>query len=531
VNVGDLKPMEIPIEFFLTYAWSPERWRPNDLAAYLRMWATREFGPEHAADIADLAAKYTKYNGRRKPELLAPDTFSLVNYNEADLIETEWQSLLERADTMSAQLPPESRAAFFELVLHPIKACAIVNELYIAVGKNRLYARQGRASANAFAAKARDLFQDDAKLTEYYHHELAGGKWDKMMSQTHIGYTYWQQPPVNSIPLVREVELPAKSSMGVAIEGSDAAWPDTNEIALLQFDRFNRPKRYIDIFNRGKETFEFQAKGEQPWLVLSATHGTVTNEQRLWVSVDWAHAPAGRADGTITISGPATEPVIVNVKAFNPAPALTTNVRGFVEADGCVAIDADHYVTRHDAGGAHWELLPDHGRTGPAMTILPVTAHSANPPQDSPSLEYSVYLFSTGKVDVALLLSPCLNYSPERGVRIGVSVDESAPDLLTVVPTGYVAGDGNRDWEESVKNSIRTVTSTQVVNTVGQHTLKVWMVDPGVVLQRVIVNTGGLRPSYLGPPESYRVETTRHEESRATTPSNFSAQSGAPHPR
>jgi hypothetical protein len=189
VNVGDLKPMEIPIEFFLTYAWNPEHWTQNDVEPYLRLWAAREFGAEHAAEISDLAAKYTKYNGRRKPELLAPDTFSLVNYNEAERVDTEWQSLLQRAETLSAQLPPESRDAFFELVLHPIKACAIVNELYITVGKNRLYARQGRASANAFAAKARELFQADAKLTEFYHHELADGKWDKMMSQTHIGYT------------------------------------------------------------------------------------------------------------------------------------------------------------------------------------------------------------------------------------------------------------------------------------------------------------------------------------------------------
>jgi hypothetical protein len=524
VNVGDLKPMEIPIEFFLTYAWNPERWGPNDVATYLRLWATREFGPEHAAEIADLVAKYTKYNGRRKPELLAPDTFSLVNYNEGERVETEWQSLLQRAEMVSAQLPPESRDAFFELVLHPIKACCIVNELYIAVGKNRLYARQGRASSNAFAAKARELFKADATLTEYYHQELAGGKWDKMMSQTHIGYTYWQQPPVNALPSVREVELTAMPSMGVAIEGSDAAWPGTNEIAVLPpFDRFNRPKRYIDIFNRGKDTFEFQAKSEQPWVVLSATHGTVTNEQRLWVSVDWNHAPAGAASGTVTITGAAADPIVVQVKVFNAEASGKLPLGGFVEANGYVAMEAAHYTARHDTSTAHWELLPDHGRTGSAMTLLPVTAPSVEPPLNSPHLDYSFYLFSTGKVDLTLLLSPSLNYAPERGVRIGVSVDEGPPAPLTVVPKGYVAGDGNRDWEESVKDSIRVVKSNPVFNAPGQHTLKVWMVDPGIVLQRVVVDTGGLRPSYLGPPESFRVQ---NGSTRVVPPSSLSGQSG-----
>jgi hypothetical protein len=91
-------------------------------------------------------------------------------------------------------------------------------------------------------------------------------------------------------------------------------------------------------------------------------------------------------------------------------------------------------------------------------------------------------------------------------VRIGVSFDDATPQVLTVVPKGYVAGDGNRDWEQTVKDSIRVVKSDQVLTQPGTHTLKVWMVDPGVVLQRLVVDTGGVRPSYLGPPESFRSE-------------------------
>jgi hypothetical protein len=193
------------------------------------------------------------------------------------------------------------------------------------------------------------------------------------------------------------------------------------------------------------------------------------------------------------------------VRAFNPAAVHGTNLHGFVEADGYVAVEAAHYTARHDTATAHWDLLPDHGRTDSAMTVFPVTAPSAQPPADSPYLEYATYLFSAGRVEVALLVSPSLNYSPDRGVRIGVSFDEAAPELLTVVPKGYVAGDGNRDWEESVKDSIRVVKSAHNLLVPGLHTLKVWMVDPGVVLQRIVVNTGGLRHSYLGPPESFRL--------------------------
>src|SRR6185295_1420824 len=84
VNVGDLKPMEFPISFFLDYAWNPDRLPAQDLGAYTERWAERQFGSEHAAEIADMLAKYTKYNGRRKPELLAPGTYSLANFREAE---------------------------------------------------------------------------------------------------------------------------------------------------------------------------------------------------------------------------------------------------------------------------------------------------------------------------------------------------------------------------------------------------------------------------------------------------------------
>jgi hypothetical protein len=504
VNVGDLKPMEVPIEFFLTFAWDPERWTQNDLDTYLRLWATREFGPKHAAEIADLVAKYTKYNGRRKPELLDPDTFSLLNYGEADRVVAEWQALRERAKAISAQLPPEARDAFFELVLHPINACGIVSELYVAAAKNRLYASQGRASANDFAAKARALFKADADLTTYFHRTLANGKWDQMMSQTHIGYPNWQQPPFNLMPAVREIELPSAGSLGVAVEGSAAAYPDANKSPLLPvFDAFNQPRHFLDVFNRGSSPVEFQAAASAPWIVLSATQGKVAKEQRLWVSIDWSQAPVGSTSGSVKVTGSVAEPVVVQVRLFNPPSPLRRELQGFVETDGHLAIEAAHYTARRDTAAARWELLPDDGRNDSAMTVFPVTAPCASPPLDSPCLEYALYLFSTGRVEVALQLSPALNYSPGRAARMGVSFDNVAPQILTVVPEGYVAGDGNRDWEESVKDNIRMVKSNHALAAPGPHTLKVWMVDPGVALQRVLVDAGGLRPSYLGPPESF----------------------------
>jgi hypothetical protein len=499
VNVGDLKPMEFPIEFFLTLAWHPEEWPQERIPEYSRMWAQREFGPKYASEIAALVAQYTKFNGRRKPELLEPDTYSLVDYHEAERVQDEWQALTRQAETIYKSLPENERDAFFELVLYPVKASAQVAELYIAVGRNHLYASQGRASTNDLAAKARALFQADADLSAEYDHTLAHGKWDHMMDQPRIGYTGWHDPPANVMPGVKEVEVPVPARLGVAVEGSASAWPGNGEEPSLPvLDAFNQPRRSIDIFNRGRTPFAFTAHASQPWILLSATHGAVGSDQRLWVSVDWAKAPKGSGTGTVTVAGAGVGSVSVKVRIFNPDQPTRASLQGFVEADGYVSIEAAHYTTKSDTASARWNEIADYGRTLSSMTIFPVTAPSATPP-DAPCLQYRMYLFHPGTVQVETILAPTLNFVPGRGLRYAIAFDNQPPQIVDIL-----ARNSQTDWETSVKDSVRKIPSTHTLAASGYHVLKIWMVDPGVVLQKIVVNTGGMKPSYLGPPESYR---------------------------
>ena len=504
VNVGHLKGYELPIEFFLSLAWNPEQWPKEKISEFTRQWAERQFGPEYAAPIADILSRYAKYNGRRKPELLDPNTFSLVNYQEADQVLAAWKSLTAEAEGIYQKLPAAERDAFFELVLYPTKACEQVNDLYITTAKNRLYASQGRASANDYAAQARALFQADADLSAYYNHALGGGRWDHMMDQTHIGYTSWQEPPRNVMPRVVEIEIPTNAEMGVALEGSTNVWPRTSdEPALPQFDNFTRPARYLDIFNQGQTPFEFSATPDAPWIKLSASGGTIAKEQRLWVSVDWTKAPKGSRHGSVKITG-AGQSVTVRVDLFNPREPDRDALKGFVESDGCVSIEAAHYTKKTAAGRVQWEEIPDLGRTLSAMSIFPVTAPSVTPPKDSPCLEYQMYLFHPGKVEVEAIIDPTLNFVQGRGLRYALSFDDQPPQIVTAVPAVYTAMDGNSDWATTVKDSVRKIKTNLTLSKAGYHTLKFWMVDPGVVLQKLVVNLGGVQPSYLGPPESYR---------------------------
>jgi len=139
------------------------------------------------------------------------------------------------------------------------------------------------------------------------------------------------------------------------------------------------------------------------------------------------------------------------------------------------------------------------------MSIFPVTTPSVTPPENSACLEYNMLLFHSGQAEVEFILSPSLNFVAGRGLRFAASFDDQPPQIVTAVPASFSVGggDGNRDWEQTVKDSVRKVKTTITLDNVGEHTLKVWMVDPGVVLQKIVVNLGGVKPSYLGPPESF----------------------------
>ena len=135
----------------------------------------------------------------------------------------------------------------------------------------------------------------------------------------------------------------------------------------------------------------------------------------------------------------------------------------------------------------------------------PAHAPSAMPGKDSPCLEYRVYLFEGGDIEMTAITSPTMNFVPTRGLQYAVSFDDAPAQTITLVPPGYSAGSFRNDWGENVANNARHSVSKHHLATPGYHTLKVWMVDPAVVLQKLVISRGNsLKPSYLGPPESLR---------------------------
>ncbi|ROH97849.1 glycosyl hydrolase 115 family protein [Chryseobacterium daecheongense] len=526
VNVGDLKPKEMPIDFIMHYAWNPDAISADQTFDYMTDWAASIFGKEHASEIADLVSKYSKYNLMRKPEVQDPNIFSFVNYHEAERVQKLWQDLTTKAEILEKKMPKEALDAYYQLVLYPVKASAGVAEIYLSAGRNNLYAKQGRVSANDYANRARELFELDKKLSARYNDSIAGGKWKNMMSDVHLGYQHWSMPKENSLPPLDEVIPLASPSLGIAVEGSTDAWPGTEVKAELpQFDILDKQRYYIDIFNRGKGSLHFTAKADQPWIRLSATKGSTATEQRIYVDVDWKKAPEGKGNGIIEINHNNLKvPIIVNTLKKAAPKSKISYYGGY---SGEFSIPANKFSANIEGNHAKWIVLPGLGRAEACMGIYPTTASSSTP-EKAPRLEYKIFLPEASPAKVLLGILPTQDVNPGRGLRIAVSIDngetiildarkgyhdefkEYTPEnlsrskVLKPLPDpghNYALISRGKPRRTEVFDNQRWLDATLDVKKPSIHTLKIYMIDPEVVLERIIVNPNDKYPSYLGAPE------------------------------
>ena len=200
VNVGDLKPMEYPIQFFLDMAWDPEAITPETIFDHTLKFAEDQFPGSDAREIAEILSLYGKYARRVTPELLNARTYTF-DYGEWPKVLDEWNRLELRALRVLQGLDPRWEDAYYELVLFPIQAIQNVYEMYYSVAMNQKATTP--QDINYWADRTETLYERDSLLCAFYNHELANGKWNHMMDQTHIGYRIWQEPRRQVMPEVR----------------------------------------------------------------------------------------------------------------------------------------------------------------------------------------------------------------------------------------------------------------------------------------------------------------------------------------
>lgn len=395
VNVGDLKPMEYPITFFLDMAWNPEEFHAGNLIQHSVDFCRSVFGDKEAKEAARLLRTYAKFNRRMIPENLSTKTFSM-NYDEWQRVTAEYDQLAIDAVALGKRLPKETQDAWFQLLGYPIQACANLYDMYYAQFMNQRLAKKKDPNANLWADRVAECFDRDSLLQKEYH-TMNGGKWNHMMDEIYIGYKSWATPKTRVMPGVTRV--------------------------------------------------------------------------------------AGTPTGKLPFPTPL------------PASAKVSSSKGkceFEERNGYISIEAEHFTRKIDGKEAKWTVIPELGRTLSAVTPQPVTASV-----EGMALEYDIDVTSEDYPRVKLRFSPTLNFHV-KGLRYAISIDGKEEKVVDV--NGNYKGELG-PWQREGIIECETIHPKLKP---GRHTLYIRPLDNGLVLQKIMIDFGGMHRSFLGAPETIK---------------------------
>jgi hypothetical protein len=464
--------------------------------------------------------KHYELSYQRRPENLVMwdgraqklnwEWFSLYqNDDEAGRRIESFQALISEVDRIYESLPDPMKDAFFQTVVYNVKGTALQNLKVLNAQKSHTYGLEKRASAAVYAARAQMAEDEIHRLIHHYNREhiIVGSKWDRMASlpgpwggQWH----QWDMPPLSTYSGEGEPAL------RIATEGGDSS-------KLPLFSWYSRDRGFIDLYNTGTGAVYWKAIPSDGWIRLSESAGVIYDEKRIWVDMDPDKAPNGesvkgslkiywsssvssewtdwsrmtedqkRASSNLVAGNDFSETVYeIDVEMFNPKSPLPADFTGVVEYNGRLSIEAENFTKQADRGGYGWRVIHGLGRSGNSVSVLPPTCEPITDPdrivRESPLLEYEIYTFTPGGFNVQMHCSPSYPCHGGYGQRIAISVDDSP---LTII--GPLRG------SRSVMDNLMILSGTLNITAPGSHTLKVWMVDPGMLLDKIVMKTGGAR--------------------------------------
>ncbi len=501
LNVGDIKPGEYLTALFLDMAFDPAAF-PDvaSVRAHLKAWASENFGAAHADEIADVMWRYYDLAFSRKPEMMGfNETYPTTAPRQTDYNMLAWgdenQKRLDayadidaRAAKLARALPADRRDAYYQLVQYPVEAAAAINNRVLSLDKSIAYGLQRRASANAYAARARAAQEKLHAGQDRYNNAMSGGKWRGMMDIA-----------PHHLPFYAEPALPAwkgKEDPGCAIQTEGGEYFDGGGSSpeRLVFHPELPRSRYVDIFVKSPTAAKWTAAADAPWLKLSRTSGTFAPdgalETRLTLSIDWSNAPTN-GSGKVTIACDTTKkPLPIGVHL---APRIGTKDVSFIEVDRVVSI----YATHPDSETGTWEMLDGLGHTGASLRT-PLKMISVSDAATAPS---ATYRFATAtesdRAELRVFALPTLPITSENGMRVAVSIDGGAPTVLDLATAEF-----SREWRQNVLTNAAVGRVNNLKLIPGTHELKVYALDPGVTLDRFEIAFTGALPAYDPIPET-----------------------------
>ena len=517
LNCGDLKGSEMQVSLFLDMAWDIGRFTADNVVTYPARWLAGIFGEAYYDRLEAMTREHLRLAFPRKPEhmgwgyhwnrfdhnceQLTDTDFSFTNYDEAPRRLEAYRKLGARAEALLHEIGDEARPAFYQLVYYPLRGAELMNRMTLGGQRNRWYARQGRAATNAVRDEVQRCYDSLQVITRGYN-SLLGGKWNHMMSmrQNYDGVSAYF-----NLPHLATHDAAGAPRLALQVAGEDVTGARAFH-ALPAFDNYLRRTYPVEIYNRGGGTLAWTAHASEPWVVLSKSAGKTADEERITVGIDWEKAPSGNAVPAQIVfrAGEQSEKVLVSL--FNPTAPSRAELRGiYVENNGCVSIPAAgcHRVRENDR--IKITAVEDLGIEGPALQLGDPTAPlQIFRSRDVPCAEYDFYAFDAGSVDVYTYVLPTFPLHADRDFRIGentntdtkysVQIDDGA---LATPSSSHV--EYSQVWFESVLRNCAVNKSTLHIDKPGRHTLRIRVGDPGIVLQKIVLDFGGMKRSYLGP--------------------------------
>lgn len=517
LNVGDIKSCEFSMDLFLAMAYDIDSFNYDNISLYQARWLSDMFGKEYYEDFVDITNTFYHQSFSRKPEFMGwgyqwttnrhgkernTDTdFSFTNYREAELRLAAYDRIGTKVEHILKELPEEQKAGFYQLLYYPVKGCELLNKMVLNGQKNRWYALQQRAAANVLQDRVKVYSDSLQTITEGYN-SLLGGKWNHIMT-TRQGFaaSYFE------LPKMETVVLSDVSSLGIWAEGEDVLKGMSSFHMLPMYNTYFRQSHFFDIFNKGTNSINWNIKVSEDWIQINQKKGYTTTEDRIWVSIDWAKVPVGdRISGIIEVTADGVQKENIYVSVFNPSsPSLAEVDTLFVEHNGCVSINAVDYHRKVENDDIKIMTIPNLGFENASVQLgNPIAPMQRTGSSIVPRVEYDFYTFEQGSVDVYTYVLPTFTLSADKDyagheatnieTRYGVCIDDGPVMNPSTSSFEYA-----QIWYESALKNCRINKTTLHINKPGKHTVKVLCGDAGTVLQKVVLDFGGMKRSYLGP--------------------------------
>ena len=517
LNVGDIKPLEYNMEQFLDMAYDVRSFRESGYAkTHLTNWTANIFGKAHADKIGKILWNYYQLAFERRPEFMGwsqtePTTkTNLTRYNhffygdEAQKRMDQYEALEKEVKVLRSKMRANRKDAFYQLVYYPVVGASLINKKFLYRDKSVFYARQNRLSASDYARFSQAAHDSIIKETDDYNYRMAGGKWKNMMSM---------QP--RSLPVFLAPEFPdtaVKSARGwnIAPEGfvrEDSSLLDgLPSLNLPGFDDIHRQKYFIDLYLSEKQLVSWTTTLSGSWIRISQSKGTLLpgpgkNQVRIWVDIDWNKiSKEEMSAGYIDFKG-GNRQIRVGVKGYRRSNPELLKYRGFIENNGFVSMHAANFSRRTEKPSCKWQVLEHLGYSGRVLQALPLKADLGNMDtaavKNNSSVEYEFYTFTTAPATVNIFTLPTHPLNNRYSMRYGLSVDDGPVKILDFRTFGR-----SEEWKQNVLSNRAERKIQMPLLEKGFHTLKIYAIDPGVILDEIRIDLGGLKKAYSSLPET-----------------------------